>query len=196
MAFFPQGFTACYMPGTVGGTKDTIGNQNTMSRLSLGLETSVTALQGQMAVRKAEYPPADSLPAGSGSSCTALGTWGTSSWHTGESLPGLPSTSSRKPVRALDASWYRLPSANSKSGAAVGPSDIPPDGNSLRAGLLHASMGCSHSCQSFLVALCLSWGSDSASPPLRSLPCCSLHLVPMLPQVPDHLLWVSSSEPH
>lgn len=72
MAFFPQGFT----PGTVRGTKDTIGNQNTMSLLSLGLETSLTALQGRMAVRKAKYPPADSLPSGSGSSGTALGTWG------------------------------------------------------------------------------------------------------------------------
>lgn len=53
----------------------------------------------------------------------------------------------------------------------------PRDENSLKASLLHASYflgGCSYFHQSFLASLCLSLGSESASPPLRSLPCCSL----------------------
>lgn len=105
-----------------------------MPLLSLGQETSGTVLQvgwwrGKWSV-PCRHPACwlqEQLP-----SCVNVGT---SSWHTGESLPSLSPTSSRKPVRGLNTSWDRLSSASSKPGAAVGPPNLPLDGSSLRAGL-------------------------------------------------------------
>lgn len=87
--------------------------------------------------------------------------------------PSLPPISARKPVRALDTSWYQLP-LPAPSRRVQGPPDIL-----LQRELLEGmSSSCHRRLLQFLPVLpCsahLSLGSDSASPPLSSLPCYSL----------------------